>query len=83
MEHIYSCTGHELKIPNIIDSRGAYVFDDEGTRYMDPESGVWCVPVGHKNDRVNRVIKDRIDPPLILEESEFDGFIDAFAAMLH
>lgn len=61
MKHIYSCTGHELKIPNIVDSRGAYVFDDKGNRYMDLESGVWCVPVGHKNDRVNRAIKEQVD----------------------
>lgn len=39
MEHVYCCTGHELKIPNIVDSQGVYLFDDKGKRFMDLESG--------------------------------------------
>ena len=39
MEHVYSCTGHELKIPNIVASQGVYVFGDQGKRFMDLESG--------------------------------------------
>ena len=61
MEHVYSCTGHELKIPNIINSQGVYLFDDKGKRYMDLESGVWCISIGHKNEQVNRTITKQID----------------------
>ncbi len=61
MKHIYSCTGHELKIPNVVDSEGVYLFDDQGKRYMDLESGVWCVSVGHKNEQVNNRMKQQID----------------------
>jgi acetylornithine/N-succinyldiaminopimelate aminotransferase len=53
MEHIYNCTGHELKIPNIVDSQGVYLFDEKGKRFMDLESGVCCISVGHKNEKVN------------------------------
>lgn len=56
MEFVYNCIGHELKIPNIVDSRGVYLFDDHGKRYMDLESGVWCVSLGHKNSRINEII---------------------------
>jgi len=60
MEHVYSCTGHELKIPHIVDSQGVYLFDDKGKRFMDLESGVWCISIGHKNDRINRAITKQI-----------------------
>jgi acetylornithine aminotransferase len=60
MEHIYSCTGHELKIPNIIDSQGVYLFDDKGKRFMDLESGVWCISIGHKNEQIRSYLKIKI-----------------------
>ena len=60
MEHVYICTGHELKIPNIVDSQGVYLFDDKGKRFMDLESGVWCIPIGHKNEPINRTITKQI-----------------------
>jgi len=61
MEHIYNCTGHDLLIPDVVDSEGVYLVDQAGKRYMDLESGVWCASVGHKNERVNAVIKDQLD----------------------
>jgi len=60
MEHVYSCTGHELKIPNIVDSQGVYLFNDKGKRFMDLESGVWCISIGHKNEQINRTITKQI-----------------------
>ena len=78
MEYVYNSTVHELKIPNIIDSQELYLFDEHGKRYMDLESGVWCISVGHKNARVNEAIKKQIDSVMhagfcysnqILEES--------------
>ena len=56
MSSVLNCTGHMLKLPNIVDSEGAYLLDDRGNRYLDLESGVWCTPLGHKNARVNAVI---------------------------
>jgi acetylornithine/N-succinyldiaminopimelate aminotransferase len=60
MDHVYSCTGHELKIPNIVGSQGVYLFDDNGKRFMDLESGVWCISVGHRNEQINRTITNQI-----------------------
>ena len=61
MENIYNCSGHELKIPNIVDAQGVHIFDENGKRYMDLESGVWCTALGHKNSRINQVIRQQID----------------------
>ncbi len=61
MKNILDCTGHELRIPNIVDSRGVYLFDSSGKRYMDLESGVWCTALGHRNRRVNDAIKKQVD----------------------
>ena len=61
MSNIYNCTGHITLISNIVDSDGIYLFDDKGKRYMDLESGVWCTSLGHKNSRVNDLIKKQVD----------------------
>ncbi len=61
MTSVLNCTGHKLKLPNIVDSDGAYLFDDRGIRYLDLESGVWCTPLGHKNARVNAAITRQIN----------------------
>ncbi len=59
MDHVYCCTGHELKIPNIVDSSSVYLFDDKGKRFMDLESGVWCVSIGHQNEKICNVIANQ------------------------
>jgi acetylornithine aminotransferase len=61
MSNVLNCTGHELKLPNIVDSDGAYLFDDRGNRFLDLESGVWCTPLGHKNAKVNAAITRQIN----------------------
>lgn len=61
MGNIYNCTGHELMIPNIVDSQGIYLFDEYGKRYMDLESGIWCTSIGHNNKQINDIIKKQID----------------------
>lgn len=61
MKNILDCTGHEIKIPDIVDSNGVFLFDSNGKRYMDLESGVWCTALGHGNDRINNAIKKQVD----------------------
>ncbi len=61
MTHVLNCTGHELKLPNIVDSDGAYLIDDWGKRYLDLESGVWCTPLGHKNARVTAALARQVN----------------------
>ena len=61
MEHVFFCTGHRLKIPNIVKSESPYLYDKQGKRYMDLESGVWCTSIGHNNEEINGIIKNQID----------------------
>jgi len=48
----------------MVKSRDCYLFDSEGKKYIDFESGVWCTNIGHSNKqlikRVNSQIKESI-----------------------
>ena len=61
MQNIGNYSIHELKIPNIIDSHGLYLIDENGKQYMDLESGIWCTALGHKNKKINDIIKNQIE----------------------
>ena len=60
MSSILNCTGHAQKIPDIVDSDGAWLTAKSGKRYLDLESGVWCTPLGHKNQSINAAITAQI-----------------------
>ncbi|MFP4383749.1 MAG: aminotransferase class III-fold pyridoxal phosphate-dependent enzyme [Spirochaetia bacterium] len=59
--NVFRCIGHDLKIPDIVDSEGVYVIDKNGKKYMDLESGVWCVSIGHKNKSVNQAVMRQLN----------------------
>lgn len=61
MEYIIWSTGHQLKFENIVDSDNCFLFDTNGNRFTDLESGVWCTSVGHNNKRINKVITSQIN----------------------
>lgn len=61
MSSVLNCTGHELRIQDVVRSDGAQLFDAAGKRYIDLESGVWCTSLGHGDTRVNGAIKRQID----------------------
>ena len=60
MGTVYNCTNHSIEIPNVVSCDGIYLFDDKGKRYMDLESGVWCTSLGHRNARINDIVKKQI-----------------------
>lgn len=61
MENIIWSTGHQLQFENIVDSDNCFLFDTNGNRLIDLESGVWCTSVGHNNKRINKVISTQIN----------------------
>lgn len=61
MNRIYNCTTHALRLTRIVNAEGIYIYDEQGKRYMDLESGVWCTSVGHVNNRLNQVIREQLD----------------------
>ena len=42
-------------------SKGCYLFDSLGKKYIDFESGVWCANIGFRNEKVVRRIKKQVD----------------------
>ena len=53
---VLNVTGCELYQSSIIKGEGCYVIDSSGNKYLDFEAGVWALPLGHNNLRVNDAI---------------------------
>lgn len=43
----------------ITESRGAYVFDGHGKRYLDGIAGLWCVNIGHGREEMGQVLAEQ------------------------
>ncbi len=54
--HAFNPTSHRLELPDIVRAGGVHVETSDGRRYVDLESGVWCLPLGHNHPRVNDTI---------------------------
>ena len=61
MKHILWSVGYNLDIEDIVRAENCDLYDSEGKKYLDLESGVWCTSVGHCNPRVNNAIKSQLD----------------------
>jgi acetylornithine/N-succinyldiaminopimelate aminotransferase len=59
LEHILKC--HEMIKEDIVRGENCYLYDSNNKKYIDLESGLWCTLLGHKNERINEVIKKQID----------------------
>ena len=51
--------GHELLLKDIVRAENCHLFDSQGKRYVDLESGVWCTSIGHGNPRVLRALSNQ------------------------
>lgn len=60
MKHIFLCTGHELLLKDINKAEGCYLYNTIGQKYIDLESGVWCLSLGHSHPRVNKALENQI-----------------------
>ena len=45
----------------VIKSKGCYQYDSEGKEYIDFESGVWCVNIGHNHEKIIHAIKSQLN----------------------
>ncbi len=61
MKNIIWSNGHQLHFDNIVESDNCFLYDSEGRKLIDLESGVWCTCLGHNNKRLNKVITDQIN----------------------
>jgi acetylornithine/N-succinyldiaminopimelate aminotransferase len=51
--------GYDLPLRNIVKAQNCSLYDEQGKRYVDLESGVWCTSVGHGNARVLRALTEQ------------------------
>jgi acetylornithine aminotransferase len=51
--------GHELLLRDIVRAENCHLYDSDGKRYVDLESGVWCTCIGHGHPRVLRAITEQ------------------------
>lgn len=56
MGALFNSTGYKVYHDNIVRGEGCYVFDGNGTTFLDSEAGVWAMPLGHCDSDVNMVI---------------------------
>lgn len=62
MEHVFlSIEYNTLFLPEIAKGRGCYLFDKQNREYLDMESGIWCVSLGHCHPRINEAMKIQLD----------------------
>jgi len=59
MRYILNSTGHVIKYPDIIKAENCILYDSEGNRYLDLESGVWCTSVGHSHPQISKLISEQ------------------------
>jgi acetylornithine/N-succinyldiaminopimelate aminotransferase len=48
--------GYGVPLRDIVRAENCYLYDSEGKRYVDLESGVWCTSIGHGNPRILRAM---------------------------
>jgi acetylornithine/N-succinyldiaminopimelate aminotransferase len=59
MSHLFWYPGHELLLSDIVRAENCYLYDAQGRRYVDLESGVWCTSIGHGHPRILRALADQ------------------------
>jgi len=59
MSNLVWYPGHELLIGDIICAENCYLYNSEGKRYLDLESGIWCTSIGHSNPRILSTISEQ------------------------
>jgi acetylornithine aminotransferase len=44
-------------LPDIVKGEGCYLYDLQGKKYLDLESGIWCLALGHCHPQINDAIR--------------------------
>lgn len=61
MKNVLWCAGQKIYLDNIVRGKGCYIYDSKGNKYLDFESGVWCVSLGHNHPEVVNIMKEQLD----------------------
>ncbi|PKO05783.1 MAG: hypothetical protein CVU41_10195 [Chloroflexi bacterium HGW-Chloroflexi-3] len=57
MDHILRC--HDIAKTDFVRAENCFLYDQQGRRYIDLESGIWCTAIGHSHPRVSQVITEQ------------------------
>jgi acetylornithine aminotransferase len=57
MSHIIKC--HDIAKTDFVRAENSYLYDEQGRRYIDLESGIWCTAIGHSHPRISQVIAEQ------------------------
>jgi acetylornithine aminotransferase len=58
MEHILKC--HEIFKTDFVRGQNCHLYDRQGKKYVDFESGIWCTALGHNHPRINQVMERQL-----------------------
>lgn len=58
MNHILKC--HDILKTDFVRAENCHLFDSNGRRYIDFESGIWSTALGHNHPRVNKAIQSQL-----------------------
>jgi acetylornithine aminotransferase len=58
MDHILKC--HEIFKTDFVRAENCHLYDRDGKKYIDFESGIWCTALGHNHPRVNQAIENQL-----------------------
>ncbi|MCG3139483.1 MAG: Acetylornithine aminotransferase [Anaerolineae bacterium] len=59
MQHLLAC--HEIVKTDFVRGENCYLYDAQGKRYTDLESGIWSAALGHNHPRINQVIHAQLE----------------------
>ena len=59
MNNVIWYPGYKVFADNIVKAENCYLYDSRGKKYLDLESGVWCISVGHGHKRLLRIIAEQ------------------------
>jgi acetylornithine/N-succinyldiaminopimelate aminotransferase len=59
MDRIIWYPGHDVLLKDVVRAEGSYLYDSSGKRYVDLESGVWCISIGHGHPRILEVLREQ------------------------
>lgn len=59
MTHLIWYPGRDLLLRDIVRAENCSLYDAEGNRYVDLESGVWCTSIGHGHPKICEVLADQ------------------------
>ena len=59
MNHILKC--HDILKTDFVRGENCYLYDSQGRRYIDFESGIWSTALGHNHPRIKQVMHSQIE----------------------